>query len=167
MKNPHYYIMFALFFALSLATSPKEPIIQYNYSGKLVCDSLASLQNYTVTLFGKAEYEENYRILPGLQIDNEISISISDTTGYFYLSVNSYQRFDSLKLGIILPDKPVFFSKAYSFSENQYYEMTIARDSGEAGSGCSCVAQPEGFDTKIFIYAQSNIRFSLCGVKSP
>jgi hypothetical protein len=120
------------------------------------------MENFTVQLFGKNEYQEVYSALYGRRIDNEVAVFITDTTGYFYLSVNSDQKFDSLKVGLILPLKPNIFSVAYNINENQYSEM-IAHYTPESESGCSCTTEPTKSRIEKYRYSQSNIEFDICG----
>jgi len=111
IKSIATLLIFWILLSVNFATSPQPPLFEYSYSGHLVCDGIKSKENYTLRLFGKNEFRDSYTALSGIQIENETSIIITDTTGYYFLTVNSYEPFDSLKVGIVLPDKPIFLAE--------------------------------------------------------
>jgi hypothetical protein len=132
----------------------------------LVCDSISSKANYTLRLYGKNNSTDNYFVIYGDYAAGEQPIYVTDESGYFYLSVNGYERFDSLKLGIVLPGKPIYYSKAHYVDENHYIEFTESYRP-ERKKIWSCSSEPQETRITHYSYTQNDIHINICGLWVP
>ncbi len=122
MKNIFKYkaltIAILLMFSINFGTSPlPPPYYTYKISGTIFCNLLNSGESYSVLLYGKPAKgyfsyfnDSTYHPIEGMGNYNEHPIDNTDSEGEYYLRVDSETRFDSIKVGIILPNERIVYS---------------------------------------------------------
>ena len=151
---PRLFTFLALFFlALNISFSNLPPQLYYKYyvSGFVKGDSLVNKENFAVQLYGmQAEYMPTYQAVKGIQPGTEQPVALTDSSGFFYITVSHYFLFDSLKAGIVQPAQPVIFSRAY-FVDSARLKAIYEEYQPPNRSGCtSCTMQP--METRIARY---------------
>ncbi len=143
---PRSFTLLALFFLasnISFSNMPPRPYYKYYVSGLVKGDSLVNKENFAVQLYGmQAEYMPVYQAVKGIQPGTEQPIALTDSSGFFYITVSHYLLFDSLKAGIVQPAQPVIFSRAY-FVDSARLKAIYEEYQPPNASGCSsCSTQP-------------------------
>ncbi len=140
--------------AANYGTEPAPPpYTRYYVSGTIVCDSLKDKSNYTVQLYGSSKnFGNGYMTIPNIITDYEHKIDLTDSTGNYFLVVNSQIFFDSVKIGIVQPHYSVIFSEPYFIDESKRIEVK-ENYSGNNTSGCnSCSSNPTSSGTRVVRY---------------
>ncbi len=95
---------------VSVATSPVTPFHLYSISGTLVRAAGMDRSNFTVALSGKFASQQYIR-LSGRAKNSPAPVSITDSSGRFWISVYDVHSYDSLRLMVIIPGgEPLFAS---------------------------------------------------------
>lgn len=146
MKTKNILIVVFIFLLMNLnfGNEPTPPPYhQFVISGSVFCDTLTDKSNYTIGVWGKVNlHNEDFLQIKNTGLGIEYPIVLSDSLGNYNLLVNNYYFLDSIKLGIIQPQLPIFYSESYSIDQStgipdeRYYNS-------EGGSGCnSCSTEP-------------------------
>ena len=143
-------IIVLLVLPFSVATSPvPAPYHQYVVGGILERPSGGSRANFAVTLLGwyHNQSETGYQTLPraGNPQTGEIPVALTDSTGAFFLVVNSSVEADSLKLSVVVPDRQTIFGTPVGKDSLQTgtNTETIHTDSKSGCSGCGTNPETE------------------------
>ena len=152
MKTRLYKVFVFLFFIamnIHFAESPlPAPYYLYFVDGRLSGDSLISKENFAVRLFGMHKtYQPEYKALPGMNMGPERPVALTDSNGYFLITVSHYELLDSLKAGVVQPNKPVVFSPAYYVDKDRLKEIKEYYEPDE-GPGCSSCSTMEPMETR-------------------
>ena len=163
---PKSFTLLALFFFalnISFSSLPPRPYYKYYVSGFVKVDSLVNKENFAVQLYGmQAEYMPAYQAIKGIQTGTEQPVALTDSSGFFYIAVGHYLLFDSLKAGVVRPDKPVIYSPPYFIDPNrlkaidEYYEP-------DNGHGCTSCSTTEPMETRVayYEYYLDNVRIEI------
>ena len=143
-KNLFFISLFTMFIGVSFSTSPSPPpYYLLNVSGNVTSDSLNSVENYTIQLYGMSiDFQPEYEPIRGLFLGEERPIALTDSNGYYFIEVSNPFYLDSIKAGLIQPSKPIIFSNSIKIFKNELYEVTDSY-ANESNSGCnSCTSEP-------------------------
>ena len=163
---PRSFTLLALFFLasnISFSNLPPRPYYKYYVSGFVKGDSLVNKENFAVQLYGmEAEYMPAYQAVKGIQPGTEQPVALTDSSGFFYITVSHYFLFDSLKAGVVQPHKPVIYSPAYFVAPNrlkaidEYYES-------DNGYGCTSCSTTKPMETRVayYEYYLDNVRIEI------
>jgi hypothetical protein len=155
-----------IFFPWLVSTTPPMPLPyhQYTVSGRISRDSSGELRNYVAVLYGKRnriDDSEFMRITYPMLIQKKVEdrFGLSDSSGSFFIVQSGRIMYDSLKVAIIAPDRPMILSEPFPAASN-ITDADVIYYSIDAD--CSCVTSPEtSQDTIGYIYSVSppqNIR---------
>ena len=169
MKISNYIIIFLLFawMSINFGTEPTlPPYHKYIVSGSIICDSISDKANYTVQLFGWSyNFGKEYTLISNSARDKEYvhPIALTDSMGHYNLIVSSDIFFDSIKIGLALPQRSIIFSESYFVDKNNRHEVTEIYNVDKS-SGCNCSKQVEAEETRIvrYEYYLSNTVLKLC-----
>ena len=159
--------LFLLILSVSYSISIAPPYYQYLVPGYLVCDSLVDKSNNTFMLFGKNNlYDSSYVALNGTPHSNDRVVALSDSSGKFFLIVSSFQKQDSLKVGLIRPGEPVIYSNLHSPNEVGYIPVTsnyfISDDDNAVGCS-SCGSEPRRSSAIVrYEYYSTDLNINFC-----
>jgi len=157
--------MIIVLFSVSLnrSTSPAIPLNQYIVSGALVCDSAATLKDYTVQLFGKTSGYEGYTPVYA-SYGGGSSIALTDSAGKFYVSTSSYQYYDSLKIGLIRPGKEIVYSQTVYADRSTAHKYYYTPSSGDTPgcSSCNNTVEPASQSISQYVFYLNNLTISFC-----
>jgi len=155
-----------LFFTLSIgkATEPLlPPYYEYNITGHLENTKTKNNANYTLQLFGlpnKKYNVEKWIQCKGMNKANERPIFLTDSTGYFSLKVNNQFLFDSIKVGLISPDKILFGQSAY-INESTLTKVEVQYTESNKSGCTSCGTEPIKYRTEKYIYNNSSYKIKI------
>jgi len=153
-KNILIVVFIFLLMILNFGNEPTPPPYhQFVISGTVFCDTLADKSNYTIGVWGKINLlGDEFQQIKNTGLGTEYAIVLTDSLGSYTLQVNYYYFLDSIKLGIIQPQLPIFFSESYSIDqstgipEERYFNS-------EGGSGCnSCTTEQTAATKRIIKY---------------
>lgn len=147
-------IAIALLGSLSLGTSPfPPPYHQYNVMGFLERSSGESKENFSVILLAKLPNspDTGFQHLRGINWRyGDLPVGFTDSSGAFYVRVSSNIKADSLRLAVIVPDKPLtlgipfYVDGSLAIPNTEVY--TAEKEPGCAG----CSVQPETKERIVF-----------------
>jgi len=152
-------IFVVIFITFSLGTSPlPPPYHQYSVSGVLGRPAGGSKKGFAVLLLGRFKDvsmpDSSFQILRGIPYPRyrDVPISITDSAGSFSIRASSDIRADSLRLAVIVPDRPLTTGTPY------YVDASLAVPNTETYKlepepGCSSCATDPGTQTRIVFYS--------------
>jgi hypothetical protein len=125
------------------ATTP-PPYHQYFVEGFLQRPNAAPKQNFLVTLVARVTLGEGDTtiefVLPNVAYPGSVNVSITDTSGHFWLSPMSHYKADSLAIRVVAVDRPDYLG-AFVLAPAADFTVT-GKVQGEE-SGCrACSADP-------------------------
>jgi hypothetical protein len=143
-----------LLFAVSYADSPlPAPYYQYNVGGEIELQGGGDKANYTIVLLGKADRTQNgYEIINGMNKEDEKPVTLTNSNGTFYLSVNSPILFDSIKAAVLRTPEPIISAPAHYVNRTLLYSKKVTYE-GKSESGCtSCATETVNTVIEKYIY---------------
>jgi hypothetical protein len=164
MKLKAAYILLFLSLNLGLATEPlPPPYYEYNITGHLENIKTKSNANYTLQLFGlpQGEYKvDNWVQCKGMNKSYERPIYLTDSTGNFSIRVNNQFLFDSIKVGLINPEKFLFGESVY-ISERSLVKVEKQYSEPNKNGCTSCSTEPINYITEKYIYTNSSYKIKI------
>lgn len=142
-------IMLLLVLPFSVATSPApEPYHSYGVNGYLERPSGGSRANFAVSLLGWYHNQADTGFLPLPRVSNpetaDIPVALTDSTGAFYLLVNSAVEADSFKFSVSLPGHPTILGEAFGQSDLVKSAAHFESYQLDSQPGCyGCTTDPE------------------------
>lgn len=149
MKSKWKWLLFIIcgyiFKQLMFGTPPTpDPSYQYIVSGQLQRLNNNAKDKFQIILVGKSlrQYPDSIieLIKTNINYPSNSSISITDTSGKFYLDLNT-RRYDSLGLRAFAVDKSTYTTNLFGIPNNSI--VSIYAESTEKSSGChGCINEP-------------------------
>jgi hypothetical protein len=136
---------------MMFGTSPlPPPYHEYLLEGKLSRPGGGTLQSFVVVLTGRSSvsgYDTTVVLNEGLALSTSpASISITDTSGHFFLDVQSRWMMDSLGIQVRAVDKPEYMSPMI---DAPAYRQEITGEVGGASTGCRGCETTDPVDTYV------------------
>jgi hypothetical protein len=134
-----------IFKQLLFGTPPTpDPSYQYIVSGQLQRINNNARDKFQIVLVGKSlrNYPDSLieLIKTNINYPSNCSISITDTSGNYYLDLNT-KRYDSLGLRVFAVDKPTYTTELFAIPNNNI--VSIYSEITKESSGCNgCVNEP-------------------------
>ncbi len=142
------------------------PYHQFTITGNVICDSIANKSNFTITLYGKSHYTNNEYTRAFSYQDINGNLTLTDSTGYYYLIAKNEFEFDSIKTAVIIPGSEPKFSKAYFVDTEKRIEIKKYIDGYNNDSGCCeqnvVMSQSGSMIIEYFKYSIRDILINLC-----
>lgn len=135
------------------ATEPlPPPYYEYRAWGTVICGSITDKSDYALQLYGcSVQYQADYIPIPGMHTGAERAVALTDSTGYYSIQTTSYIEYDSLRTGIVFPERPTIFSETHAVKESRYLEATEMFSSCESG-GCSSCGTADPTEERVVRY---------------
>ena len=121
------------------------PYHEFTVRGVLERPAGGSREGFAIVLCGKFRYSHDttFRILRGVyNSTGNIPISLTDSTGSFFLRVSS-EQVDSLALAVVVPDRPLVRGEAFSVDGTPGYPHWRTYTSGKAAGCAGCSTDPD------------------------
>ncbi len=153
--------------SVGIATTPlPPPPHKYFIRGYVQCDTLSDLSNYSIQMFAKHDNHMNeYRPVEG-HAENFTghSVDLTDTSGYFYIETTSFTYLDSVKVGVVFPDKEPIFSEAIYVDVNGRQAITdFFEENNGMESGCNGCSTNQTIERVVrYEYSLDQINVNLC-----
>jgi hypothetical protein len=129
------------------------PYHQFRASGQLARTTGASKENFIVTLVGKFSYparDTTIVLTSGFAYyPSKTPVSMTDTSGIFYLDLKSQFKPDSVAVQVSAVDKPITFGTFLAVPEPS---ITFTEEYQEQRTGCSSCATSEPMHTYVTGY---------------
>lgn len=151
-KTALFFLSILMIFGINFGNSPlPPPYYKYIVTGSVLCDSLIDKSNFTIQLFGKSNnYQNNYEPILASGLDFETPLTLTDTSGFYYLNVNNEFFYDSIKVALFGYRSQVIFSEPYFINKDLNLAIENISDDIETSSGCSsCSSEPTKVKTII------------------
>lgn len=132
----------------SIATSPlPPPYYQYSVRGILERPAGGSKSNFAVTLYGKTQIQGDsvFRSLPKAADpeNGDSSVGLTDSTGAFFILLNSPLKADSLRLAVIIPDRPTIMGAPFAIDSLRPVTHMETYQNGSKPGCMGCATDPE------------------------
>jgi hypothetical protein len=114
----------AIFSSGSWGTSPPTPPYhQYSVWGVLERIGGGSRENFTVVLLAKSRHhaDSTFRMLNGIPNTrfSDRPVSLTDSTGAFFVRVSSHEAVDSLQVAVVIPGLPLIAGTPFAIDASQ------------------------------------------------
>lgn len=162
MRTLRFIIGFSFFTLLTFGTEPiPPPYSKFTVNGSISRVGRNDLGGVGIILLGQMPKDTVFRILRG-RTASENSIAFTDPTGAFTITVSSWDRMDSLKIGAIILDKPTVTSPAFYVDTSMAIQI-IEQYKVQSESGCAgCIVDSETKNRIVsYWYQFSNINFTI------
>ncbi len=150
-------VLFAVTLVLSpyiFATSPTPPPCdQFTVQGNITRPSGTSLENFSVVLLAKGRtLGTTFQILKGRGAQYDHPVSLTDSTGAFSIIVSTYEKADSLAVGVVVPDRPISMGTHIALSGIQPSEQTETHTTYNDATCSGCTSPVDKTETIVVAY---------------
>jgi hypothetical protein len=152
-----FVVVVAVLAPYLFATSPTPaPYDQFSVQGNITRPSGNSLENFSVVLLAKGRTSGGtFQILKGRGEQYDRPVSLTDSTGAFSILVSTYEKTDSLALGVVVPDRPITRGATIALSDVRPFEQTETRTTYDDATCSGCTSPVDKVSTIIVAYRYS------------
>jgi len=128
---------------LTFGVAPTPPpYSRFVVDGSITRPGANDLSGIGIILLGQMPQDSVFRILKG-RTEGESSIALTDPMGAFAISLSSWERMDSLKIGVIILDMPTVTGPSFKVDSSLGIEITEQYEArGEPVCG-GCIVNSE------------------------
>jgi len=131
-------------YTISVADTPPPIYHEYHVRGTITRAGSGSKKDFAVVLSSRFSHDTTYQRLRGMNGESERPVSLTDSTGAFFLVVRDARTADSLALMVVVPDRPTIVGQAFSIRIAQVIPITSYVEDEDAGDCSGCTKSPAG-----------------------